>query len=151
MIEWNIFAADALLLGAPNVGAIDCGGVGYAPFAFARAAGVKAKVITATRSSGASTALLIPATSTARTLADLKGRMIGPGKGSVSHFLILVAREKAGLSADDVNLAFLLPAAVSGTIDAWSTCGHYVHFISKQNTTRTLLNEQGLMSGRATR
>jgi sulfonate transport system substrate-binding protein len=79
LIEWNIFAAAAPLLEALNAGAIDCGGVGDAPFAFARAAGVRAKVIAATRSSGASTALLLPAKSTARTFADLKGRTIGTG------------------------------------------------------------------------
>ena len=152
MIEWSIFAAAAPLLEALNAGAIDCGGVGDAPFAFARAAGVKAKVIAATRSSGASTALLVPATSIARTFADLKGRTIGPGKGSVGHFLILTAREKAGLSADDIKLAFLSPADakaafVAGAIDAWSTWGPYVYLAVAQNKARILLDGQGLMSG----
>jgi sulfonate transport system substrate-binding protein len=152
MIEWNIFAAAAPLLEALNAGAIDCGGVGDAPFAFARAAGVKAKVITATRSSGASTALLVPATSTARTFADLKGRTIGTGKGSVGHFLLVAARERAGLSASDINLAFLSPADakaafVAGAIDAWSTWGPYVYLAVEQNKARILLDGQGLMSG----
>jgi sulfonate transport system substrate-binding protein len=152
MIEWNIFAAAAPLLEALNAGAIDCGGVGDAPFAFARAAGVRTKVIAATRSSGASTALLVPATSAARTFADLKGRTIGTGKGSVGHFLLLAAREKAGLSASDINLAFLSPADakaafVTGAIDAWSTWGPYVYLAVAQNKARILLDGQGLMSG----
>jgi sulfonate transport system substrate-binding protein len=122
-IEWSIFAAAAPLLEALNAGAIDCGGVGDAPFAFARAAGVRAKVIAATRSSGASTALLVPATSTARRFADLKGRTIGTGKGSIGHYLVVAAREQAGLSAADIHLAFLSPADakaafVAGAIDA---------------------------------
>jgi sulfonate transport system substrate-binding protein len=152
LIEWNIFAAAAPLLEALNAGAIDCGGVGDAPFAFARAAGVRAKVIAATRSSGASTALLVPATSAARTFTDMKGRTIGTGKGSVGHFLILAAREKAGLSASDINLAFLSPADakaafVSGAIDAWSTWGPYVYLAVDQNKARILLDGQGLMNG----
>jgi sulfonate transport system substrate-binding protein len=152
LIEWNIFAAAAPLLEALNAGAIDCGGVGDAPFAFARAAGVRVKVIAATRSSGASTALLVPATSDARTFADLKGRTIGTGKGSVGHFLILAARQKAGLSVSDINLAFLSPADakaafVSGAIDAWSTWGPYVYLATEQNKARILLDGQGLMSG----
>jgi sulfonate transport system substrate-binding protein len=152
LIEWNIFAAAAPLLEALNAGAIDCGGVGDAPFAFARAAGVRAKVIAATRSSGASTALLVPATSKALTFADLKGRTIGTGKGSVGHFLVLAAREKAGLSANDINLAFLSPADakaafVSGAIDAWSTWGPYVYLATNQNKARILMDGQGLMSG----
>jgi sulfonate transport system substrate-binding protein len=152
LIEWNIFAAAAPLLEALNAGAIDCGGVGDAPFAFARGAGVRAKVIAATRSSGASTALLVPATPTARTFADLKGRTIGTGKGSVGHFLIVAARDRAGLSASDINLAFLSPADakaafVAGAIDAWSTWGPYVYLAVEQNKARILLDGQGLMSG----
>ena len=152
LIEWNIFAAAAPLLEALNAGAIDCGGVGDAPFAFARAAGVRVKVIAATRSSGASTALLVPATSSVRSFADLKGRTIGTGKGSVGHFLIVAARQKAGLSASDINMAFLSPADakaafVAGAIDAWSTWGPYVYLAVDQNKARILLDGQGLMSG----
>jgi sulfonate transport system substrate-binding protein len=140
------------LLEALNAGAIDCGGVGDAPFAFARAAGVWAKVIAATRSSGASTALLVPSLSAARSFADLKGRTIGTGKGSVGHFLVLAARQAAGLSASDINLAFLSPADakaafVAGAIDAWSTWGPYVYLAVDQNKARILLDGQGLMSG----
>jgi sulfonate transport system substrate-binding protein len=152
LIDWNIFAAAAPLLEALNAGAIDCGGVGDAPFAFARAAGIHARVIAATRSSGASTALLVPSASPARTFADLKGRTIGTGKGSVGHFLILAAREQAGLSASDINLAFLSPADakaafVAGAIEAWSTWGPYVYLAVEQNKARILLDGQGLMSG----
>ena len=152
LIEWNIFAAAAPLLEALNAGAIDCGGVGDAPFAFARAAGVRAKVFSATRSDGASTALVVPQTSAARSFVDLKGRTIGTGKGSVGHFLVVAARERAGLSASDINLAFLSPADakaafVAGAIDAWSTWGPYVYLAVDQNKARILLDGQGLMSG----
>jgi sulfonate transport system substrate-binding protein len=151
-IEWSIFAAAAPLLEALNAGAIDCGGVGDAPFAFARAAGVRAKVIAATRSSGASTALLVPRGSAAASLADLKGKTIGTGKGSVGHYLVIAARERAGLSASDIKLAFLSPADakaafVAGAIDAWSTWGPYVYLAIAQNKARILLDGTGLMSG----
>jgi sulfonate transport system substrate-binding protein len=152
LVDWTIFPAAAPLLEALNAGAIDCGGVGDAPFAFARAAGVRVKVIAATRSSGAATALLVPAGSTVRSFADLKGRTIGTGKGSVGHFLVVAAREHAGLAAGDINLAFLSPADakaafVSGAIDAWSTWGPYVYLAVEQNKARILLDGQGFMSG----
>ncbi len=152
-IEWITFAAAAPLLEALNAGAIDCGGVGDAPFAFARAAGVKAKVILATRSSGASTALLVPERSSTRSFTDLKGRTIGTGKGSVGHYLVVAARDRARLTRDDVKLAFLNPADakaafVSGSIDAWSTWGPYVYLAVVQNKARILLDgSNGLMSG----
>jgi sulfonate transport system substrate-binding protein len=151
-IEWNIFAAAAPLLEALNAGAIDCGGVGDAPFAFARAAGVRAKIIAATRSSGSSTALLVQENSTARSFADLKGRSIGTGRGSVGHYLVVAARERAGLSSSDIRLVFLSPADakaafVSGAIDAWSTWSQYVFLAVAQNKARILLDGRGLMSG----
>jgi sulfonate transport system substrate-binding protein len=151
-IEWVPFVAAAPLLEALNAGAIDCGGVGDAPFAFARAAGLRAKVIVATRSSGSSTAMLVPAGSTARSFSDLKGRTIGTGRGSVGHFLVVAAREQAGLSPKDVNLAFLAPADakaafVGGSIAAWSTWSQYVWLAVVQNGARVLLDGQGLMSG----
>jgi sulfonate transport system substrate-binding protein len=140
------------LLEALNAGAIDVGGVGDAPFAFARAAGVRAKVIAATRSSGAGTALLVPPSSRARRFADLKGRTIGTGKGSIGHFLAIAARDRAGLRPDDINFAFLTPADakaafVSGAIDAWATWGQYVYLAVAQNNARILLDGQGVMSG----
>ena len=150
--EWFIFPAAAPLMEALNADAIDVGGVGDAPFAFTRAAGLRAKVIAATRSSGASTALLVPASSTARTFSDLKGKTIGTGRGSVGHFLAIVARDKSGLKPDDIKFAFLSPsdakvAFVSGAIDAWSTWSQYVYLAVAQNKARILLDGQGLMSG----
>jgi sulfonate transport system substrate-binding protein len=150
-LEWNVFAAAAPLLEALNANAIDCGGVGDAPFAFARAAGVKAKIVVGTRSSGASTALLVPAASQARSFADLKGRTIATGKGSVGHYLVLAARQQAGLQPGDIKIAFLSPADAqsaftAGAVDAWSTWGPYV-WLAARNKARILVDGKGLMSG----
>ncbi len=125
-IEWVLFPAAAPLLEAMNAGAIDCGGVGDAPFAFARAAGMPVKAIAATRSSGESTAIVVPAGTPYQSFKDLKGKRIGTGKGSVGHFLVLAALERNGMTVRDVQLAFLQPAdaraaLASGSIDAWAT------------------------------
>jgi len=151
-IEWSLFAAAAPLLEALNAGAIDVGGAGDAPFVFARAAGIPARAISATRSSGASTAIVVPGNSTAKTFADLRGRRIGTGKGSVGHFLILAARDQAGLAPSDIDILFLAPsdakaALASGTIDAWSTWGQYVYLAVAQDGARILRDGAGLMSG----
>lgn len=151
-IEWVTFSAAAPLLEAMNAGAIDSGGVGDAPFAFARAAGLRAKVVAATRSSGAATALLVPAKSAYASFGDLRGKRIGTGKGSVGHFLVVAARERANLTRDDVNLAFLAPgdakmAFARGSIDAWSTWSQFVWQAVLQDDARVLVDGQGLMSG----
>jgi sulfonate transport system substrate-binding protein len=135
-----------------NAGAIDCGGVGDAPFAFARSAGLKAKIVAATRSSGASTAVLVHQDAPYRRFEDLKGRTIGTGKGSVGHFLAVAARDRAGLGPGDIRFAFLSPADakaafVSGSIDAWSTWSIYVYLALAQGNARILVDGQGLMGG----
>ncbi|MEJ1975365.1 MAG: PhnD/SsuA/transferrin family substrate-binding protein [Acetobacteraceae bacterium] len=108
--SWNLFAAASPLLEALNADAIDCGGVGDAPFAFARAAGTPIKVFAATRSPGASTAILVHDDSPYHGFADLKGKTIAAAKGSVGHFLVVAARDKAGMTASDIKIAFLSPA-----------------------------------------
>jgi sulfonate transport system substrate-binding protein len=151
-LQWVTFSAAAPLLEAMNAQAIDCGGVGDAPFAFARAAGLKAKVVVATRSSGAATALLVRAGEPYGGFGDLRGKRIGTGKGSVGHFLVVAARERAGLSREDITLSFLTPgdakmAFARGAIDAWSTWSQYVWQAVVQDDARVLVDGQGLMSG----
>ncbi len=148
--QWYTFAAAAPLLEALNAAAIDVGGVGDAPSPSPERP-VRAKVIAATRSSGSSTALLVPACSNAGQFVDLKGRTIGTGRGSVGHFLTIVARDRAGLQPEDIKLAFLTPsdakaAFVSGAIDAWATWSQYVYLAVAQNNARILIDGQGLMS-----
>jgi sulfonate transport system substrate-binding protein len=151
-IEWVIFPAAAPLLEAMNADAIDTGGIGDAPFAFARAAGVPVKAIAATISSGASTAIVVPADAPFQDFRDLKGKRIGTGKGSVGHFLVLAALERNGMTARDIQLAFLQPAdaraaLAAGSIDAWSTWSQYVFMAVEQGGARILLDGRGLMSG----
>jgi len=68
---------------------------------------------------------------------DLKGKRIGTGKGSVGHFLVLAALEREGMTARDVQFAFLQPAdaraaLAAGSIDAWSTWSQYVFMAVEQ-------------------
>ena len=151
-VEWAQFAAAAPLAEALNADAIDIGGIGDAPFAFAHAAGAPIRVVGATRSSGRSTALLVHGDAPYRRFADLKGKRIGTGKGSVGHFLAVAAREQAGLGRRDVQIVFLSPAEAksafaSRQIDAWSSWGQYVYLAEAQDKARLLLDGRGLMSG----
>ena len=130
-IDWKEFPAAAPLLEALSAGAIETGLVGDAPFTFAAAAKVPVKAIAAIRQTREGLAILVPKGSEIKSFADLKGKKIGTGRGSVGHQLLLAALEKHGLTASDVQLVFLLPsdakvAYSSGSIDAWSTWEPYV-------------------------
>lgn len=52
------------------------------------------------------------------SVADLKGKKVGVEEGTVDHFLLLLGLEKAGLSADDVDLQPLLTDAAAAAFAA---------------------------------
>jgi sulfonate transport system substrate-binding protein len=96
-IAWSEFPAAAPLVEALNAGAIDTGLVGDAPFTFGAAAGVPIKAIAATRENRGGLAIIVPKDSPVQSLADLKGKRIATGRGSIGHQVVLAALEAAGL------------------------------------------------------
>lgn len=151
-LAWSEFAAAAPLIEAVNAGAIDGGNVGDAPFTFGFAAGVPMKAIAPSRSSQQGTAILVRGDSLVQSFADLKGKKIATGRGSIGHFLVLAAMKRDGLAPDAIKLVFLLPADAkaalsAGSIDAWSTWEPYTSQIEVLEGGRQVLNGQGLTPG----
>lgn len=132
-IEWSEFPAAQPLLEALGAGAIDLGGVGDAPFLFAYQSGSPIRSVQATRydTRNPATAILVPPASRLKTAADLRGKRVATGRGSVGHFLLLRAMDQAGLRQADLTTVFLPPgdakgAFDSGAVDAWATWNPYV-------------------------
>jgi sulfonate transport system substrate-binding protein len=151
-ITWHEFPAAAPLIEAMNAGAIDAGVVGDAPFTFGFASGVRMRVIAARRSTQKGLALLVRGDSPARTLEDLRGRRIATGRGSIGHFLVLLALRRQGWPADAVKLTFMLPAdakaaLLSGSVDAWSTWEPYTSQLEVLEGARQIVNGEGLTPG----
>jgi sulfonate transport system substrate-binding protein len=151
-IEWRQFPAAAPLLEALNAGAVDGAFAGDAPTTFALAAGVRARVIAANRADGGSTAILVAANSPIRDFADLKGKRIATGRGSIGHYLVLAAGRRLGWGANDVTFAFLPPAdgkaaLDSGSVDAWSSWSIYVAQATLADGSRIVVDGKGLLSG----
>ncbi len=128
-IEWSQYAAAVNLHEALKADATDIGSANDSPTVSAIAGGSKVKVVAAWNNGGRGTSLLLPKSSPARTLADLRGRIISPTtRGSVAHYLVVGLLKEAGIPLGDVKLAFLSPtdataAFGSGSIDAWATWG----------------------------
>ncbi len=151
-ISWVEFPAAAPLIEALNAEAIELGVVGDAPFTFGFAAGVPMRVIAARRSTQQGLAIVVPGDSPAHTLADLAGKRIATGRGSVGHFLVLAALRHAGMPVDAVKLTFLLPAdakaaLTSGAIDAWSTWEPYTSQVEVMEGGRQIVNGVGIAPG----
>ncbi len=134
-IEWALFPAASPLLEALNSGAVDIGGIGGAPFAFAYAGGAPIKVVFAIRAisghGSRASAIIVPANSPIHTWADLKGKRVATVRGSAGQDLVLELIGRHGLSPNDIKWVYLnnseAKAALStGSIDAWSTWSSYV-------------------------
>jgi sulfonate transport system substrate-binding protein len=151
-VEFSQFPAAAPLLEALNANAIDLGGAGDAPVLFAQAAGTPLKVVQASRGDPSNTAIVVRNDSPLHSAADLRGKTIATGKGSIGHFQALGALKQAGIPVSDVTLAFLTPAdakaaLASGTADAWSTWEPYTSLAVMSDGWRVLVPGTGISSG----
>ena len=151
-IEWSEFAAAQPLLEAVSARAVDLGEAGDAPFLFAYAGGSKIKAVQAGKSGGSATALLVRKGAPYHGVADLRGKKIATGRGSIGHYLLLKLLEEAGLKPTDVQIVFLSPgdakaAFTSGAIDAWVTWGSYVALARLHDDATVLADGEGRLSG----
>jgi sulfonate transport system substrate-binding protein len=110
------------------------------------------RVIAARRSTQKGLALLVRGDSPAHVLDDLRGKRIATGRGSIGHFLVLLALRRHGWPDDAVTISFMLPAdakaaLLSGSVDAWSTWEPYTSQLEVIDGARQILNGDGLTPG----
>lgn len=137
---------------ALNAGAIDAGIIGDAPLLFVLASGAPVKAIAVDKSDPYGTALLVRPDAALQSAAELKGKRIATGRGSIGHHLALKALDQVGLSEKDVEFRFLGPvdakiALANGSVDAWSTWEPYTALAELSGQGRVLVNGRGLSSG----
>jgi len=147
-IEWALFPAASPLLEALNSNAVDIGGIGGQPFAFAYASGAKIKVVYAGRqidgpTRGEGSAIIVPADSPLHRIEDLKGHKLATIRGSAGQDLALRLLEKHGLQSSDVTWVYLnnaeaKSALATGSVDAWSTWSAYVGYALLKDHQRAL-------------
>ena len=150
-VKWTEFPAGPVLLEGLNVGSIDFGTVGEAPPIFAQAAGARLVYVGYEPPSPKSEAIVVPKTSTLRTLADLKGKKVALNKGSNVHYLLVKALEKAGVAYKDIQPVFLPPADARaaferGAVDAWAIWDPFLAAAEHQLGARVLADGTGLVS-----
>ena len=154
-VKWAEFPAGAPILEGMNGGSVDFGITGETPPVFAQAAaGSVVRYIAYEPAAPAGEAILVPKNSPLKTLADLKGKRIAVAKGSNSYYLLVQALKKAGLTLDDVNVAFLKPADANaafaqGDVDAWSIWDYYYAAGQAQSGARVLASGEGLIDNHA--
>jgi sulfonate transport system substrate-binding protein len=148
-LDWVEFVSGPPLLEAMRAGAIDIGAVGDTPPIFAQAAGAPIVYAAAVPNADAGEAVIVPAASPIRALADIKGAKVGFTKGSSSHLLLIEALKSVDLTLADIKPIYLAPpdaasAFASGFIDAWAIWDPYLALAQHRAATRTLVNRGSL-------
>lgn len=143
-VRWVEFQFGPPLLEALNTGNVDFGYTGNTPPIFAQAASANLLYVAALPTAGSSEAVVVPGDSPIHTLADLKGRRIGFGKGSSAHDTTIAALEKVGLSYADVTPVYLGPADAMaafsrGSLDAWTIWDPYLALAEQNQGARILV------------
>ncbi len=149
-VEWAQFQSAAPLAEAIDVGAIDIGFLGDSGFLFLAAKSPNAKLIGVTRQNLSTVGLLVPKNSTAKSIADLKGKKVAYWPGAWSQQLTLGALDKAGLPSDYVELVKLMPldaanALPGGSIDAFPVWEPYISQQVVKSGARVLFTAEGLI------
>jgi sulfonate transport system substrate-binding protein len=143
-VSWHEFTSGLPLLEAINTGNVDFGAdVADTVPLFAQAAGAKLAYVAEESASPSAQAILVAADSPIKTLADLKGRKVAVTKGAGSHFLLLAALAKSGLSFKDISPAYLTPADgraafIGGNVDAWVAWDPFLTSAQRQSNARIL-------------
>ncbi|OYU79556.1 MAG: sulfonate ABC transporter substrate-binding protein, partial [Burkholderiales bacterium PBB5] len=154
-VKWAEFTTGPVLLEALNAGAIDFGHAADTPSVFAQAAGVNLSYLAAEQPYPQGIAVLVPASSAVKTVAELKGKKVAVGRGWNVQYLLVRALEDAGLSFTDIepvwvnNAADARSAFESGKVDA---VGLWDPFLAGAQLTgspsRVLRNGDGLSNNR---
>ena len=143
-IKWIEFTSGPPLLEAMSTGSVDLGAVGDAPPIFAQAANANIVYVAGSPITNGQ-GILVPANSSIRTIADLRGKRIGFAKGTSVHNVLIATLEKAGLSYEDITPVYLSPpdagpAFANGSIEAWAIWDPYFAIGEKRQNGRILIN-----------
>jgi sulfonate transport system substrate-binding protein len=140
-VKWVEFQFGPPMLEAMGVGAVDLGSVGDTPPIFSQAGGSDLVYVAATPS--AQHAVLVPADSSIKTLADLKGKRVAFGKGSSAQNVTIKALALGGLTIKDVEPSYLSPADATaafngGKVDAWVVWDPYYAIAQQHYKARVI-------------
>lgn len=144
---WHLFTS---VIEPMNAGAVDLhADVADAVPIFTQSARAPLTFYARERGAPSAEAIIVPADSPIRSVADLKGKKVGVSRGSGNHYVLIAALKRAGLSLSDINVAYLqapegAAAFEQGALDAWSIWDPFLAFAEAKRPVRTLADGSGL-------
>lgn len=147
--SWHLFTS---VIEPMNAGAVDIhADVADAVPIFTQSAKAPLTFYARERGAPSAEAIIVPAESPIRTVADLKGKTVGVSRGSGSHYVLAAALRRAGLSLGDIKPAYLQApegavAFEQGALDAWSIWDPFLAFAEAKRPVRVVAYGSGLTS-----
>ncbi|TDV71890.1 aliphatic sulfonate ABC transporter substrate-binding protein [Pseudomonas sp. LP_7_YM] len=141
-VNWHEFSSG--LLSAMNAGSVDLHADVADAFAlFTQAANTPLTYYARENPSPSAQAIIVQDGSPIRSLADLKGKSVAVSKGSGSHFLLISALKKVGLTLADIKPVYLeapdgVAAFSSGNVDAWAIWDPFFATQQREHHVRVL-------------
>jgi sulfonate transport system substrate-binding protein len=151
-VTWHEFTSGLPILESLNVGNIDFSAdVADTVPIFAQAARAKIVYVAEEASSPGAQAIVVADASPIRSIADLKGKKVAVTKGAGSHYLLLSALARNGLTFKDIKPAYLSAAdgraaLVSGNVDAWVAWDPFLSSAQRGSGVRIVADGEGLAS-----
>jgi sulfonate transport system substrate-binding protein len=152
-VEWTVFPAGPPLLQGLAAGTIDICHTGEVLPVFAQADGVPLVYVGIEPPAPLGVAILVPAGSPLQSVSELKDKRVAVTNGSSAHYLLIRALAEDGFAPDDVDSAFLPPAAAGaafarGEVDAWAIWDPFLAATEEATQARVLRDGSGLVSNR---
>ncbi|WP_336749528.1 sulfonate ABC transporter substrate-binding protein [Pantoea vagans] len=149
-VHWIEFPAGPQMLEGLNIGSIDLAATGDAPPTFAQAAQADLVYLGHSPANPKTEAIVVPADSPIKSVADLKGKRVALNKGSDVNYLLVTALEQAGLTYKDITPVYLPPADARaafqrGAVDAWVIWDPYYAEVEANAHARLIKNAEGLV------
>lgn len=148
-VEWAEFPSGPPMMEAFHASTIDFGVAGEAPPVFAQANGAPIVYVAADPPAPRAEAILVPGSSSLKSLADLRGKTIALNRGSNVHYFLASALAAAGVPYTEVTMKFLSPtdaraAFDSGALDAWVLWDPFLSSVLRTSDARVLKDATGL-------
>lgn len=153
-VEWIEFPTGGALLEALNTDNIDFGHAADANAVFAQAAGMPLTYIASEAPNPEGLAIIVHGDSDIQTAADLKGKKISIGKGWNSHYLLMKALQKEGLTSADVEFAYVKDASEgraafeSERVDALGFWDPFLAVLQQDIEPKILFDGEGFTNNR---
>jgi aliphatic sulfonates family ABC transporter substrate-binding protein len=149
-VQWVEYEGGLEIVEAMSAGELVAGVVGDCPAVFAQVQKVPMVYLAAEPPAPQGTALLVPATSSVRSIADLRGKRVAVSRASQAHYLLIRALEEAGLAVSDVDVQFVAPerglrAFADGEVAAWSVWDPWLSGARQELGARVLRDATGLL------